>query len=530
MFDQLVSTARSAGRGVAVGAWARVENAACARRLSAIGDVLEARLAAVGSAQRDQWCLDNWNAVACEVAAHHGVSLGVASHQLLVAMALRERLPRVAEAFGAGWVSFRVVNTIVTRTGLIKDPEVAAKVDAEIAGVVTDWGVLSQDKIDNAVDDCVQRYDPWAVRRTELHARGRRVTKTSDGGGTSTIEAVLFDHDAAAVDTRLDAIAQTVCAHDPRTLAQRRADALGALGHGADRLACLCGVTDCAAAEIVPSAVVINVITEERTLTDDTAAVLDGADPDGLSKPWSEMTLADAAADPPLRGPAHSPPAAVIGGAILPAPVLAAKAVTGATIRWITHPGAASPEPRYRPSAKLARFVRCRDMTCRFPGCREPADVCDVDHTIAYPVGPTCASNLKCLCRKHHLLVTFWGGPTGWRAEQRPDGTVIWTDPHGQTHVTRPGSFGLFPQLCRPTAPVTLNIARRAAARHRQPQSARGPAMPRRSRTRAQDRAHRITTERTRNRDAAGNRVKPVKRAAFTPRRRPLGEDDPPPF
>ena len=53
-------------------------------------------------------------------------------------------------------------------------------------------------------------------------------------------------------------------------------------------------------------------------------------------------------------------------------------------------------------------------MTCRFPGCDEPAHHCDIDHTIAYPAGPTQASNLKCLCRKHHLLKTFGG----WHDQQ----------------------------------------------------------------------------------------------------------------
>ena len=40
--------------------------------------------------------------MAAEVAAVHDVSLGVASHQLMLARALRERLPRVAEVFAAG--------------------------------------------------------------------------------------------------------------------------------------------------------------------------------------------------------------------------------------------------------------------------------------------------------------------------------------------------------------------------------------------------------------------------------------------
>jgi hypothetical protein len=128
----------------------------------------------------------------------------------------------------------------------------------------------------------------------EHRARGRHVDQTwSDGNGSSTIEAVLFDHDAAALDSRLDLMARGVCDSDPRTVDQRRADALGALGAGADRLVCGCGADDCAAAGTPASAVVINVIAEERSLTDDTPVVLDGEDPDRPTKPVREMTLAE---------------------------------------------------------------------------------------------------------------------------------------------------------------------------------------------------------------------------------------------
>ena len=116
-----------------------------------------------------------------------------------------------------------------------------------------------------------------------------------------------------------------------------------------------------------------------------------------------------------------------------------------AAIAEIVHPGQAPPEPRYRPSKKLADFVRCRDLTCRFPGCHEPATNCDLDHTIPWPYGPTQASNLKTVCRRHHLLKTFW---PGWQDRQYPDGTVQWTAPDGQVHVTTPGSRLPFPELC----------------------------------------------------------------------------------
>ena len=72
----------------------------------------------------------------------------------------------------------------------------------------------------------------------------------------------------------------------------------------------------------------------------------------------------------------------------------------------------------------------------------------------------------------------------------------MWTDPDGQTHLTRPGSYGLFPQLCRPTAPVVLSAAQRAAAAAIRAQPAHGLAMPRRRRTRDQNRAQRINAER----------------------------------
>ena len=127
-------------------------------------------------------------------------------------------------------------------------------------------------------------------------------------------------------------------------------------------------------------------------------------------------------------------------------------------------------------------------MTCRFPGCRAPATNCDVDHTIPWPCGPTAASNLKCLCRRHHLLKTFWGGESGWRDEQLEDGTVIWTAPDGRQHITTPGSRLLFPELSEPTATVVVTEVPRVRTA--------GLTMPRRKTTRAQDRAARIQRDR----------------------------------
>jgi hypothetical protein len=61
----------------------------------------------------------------------------------------------------------------------------------------------------------------------------------------------------------------------------------------------------------------------------------------------------------------------------------------------------------YRPSPAMDRFVRLRDVTCRWPGCHRPAHTCDLDHAVPWPQGQTRVENLLALCRRHHRLKTL---------------------------------------------------------------------------------------------------------------------------
>jgi hypothetical protein len=88
----------------------------------------------------------------------------------------------------------------------------------------------------------------------------------------------------------------------------------------------------------------------------------------------------------------------------------------------------------YRPPADLADFVMTRDRTCRFPGCRQPAHRCDLDHGTPYPTGETNPGNLCCLCRRHHRLKH----ETSWRFQRRPDGTILWNSPSGHRYLVEP--------------------------------------------------------------------------------------------
>ncbi|QIM21434.1 HNH endonuclease [Phycicoccus sp. HDW14] len=60
------------------------------------------------------------------------------------------------------------------------------------------------------------------------------------------------------------------------------------------------------------------------------------------------------------------------------------------------------------------------------------ARFCDLDHVRPWPLGPTAATNLLCLCRRHHRLKQS----PGWRLRLAPDGTATWTDPTGRLRTT----------------------------------------------------------------------------------------------
>ncbi|MCP9274803.1 HNH endonuclease signature motif containing protein [Mycolicibacterium arenosum] len=211
------------------------------------------------------------------------------------------------------------------------------------------------------------------------------------------------------------------------------------------------------------------------------------------------------APDPPSEGESCGTPATpapcgytaiIAGGSVLPAALLADLCRMGASVRTVAQPEDLSAEVRYRPSIATQRLVRARDMTCRFLGCDHPAEYADLDHTVPYgrPGGLTHPGNIATLCRKHHLLKTFWVGDGGWSELQLDDGTIVWTSPSGLKHRAPPGSRIYFPNW-DPTTPLPDTPTPVVT----EPPPGRDLRMPQRRRTRAQQRAATIAAERRRN-------------------------------
>lgn len=470
MFDEAAMLAR-------VREATRTEARAAAERLVAVGELFVSRCRRFGECA--DWSADAWQVVAAQVAATLNCSVALGSSYLRYALAMRDRLPQVGGVFLAGDIDYRAFQTIVFRTDLVTDVDVLAKVDARVAALVSRRPSLTRGGLANAVDQVVASVDADAVRRAADAAADRYVDVLANESGMAWVEGNVIATAGQAFDRRLDALADTVCPADPRSRRQRRADALEAMAAGAARLACRCGSPECAGSSRAASNVVIHLVADQST----------------------------------VAGTGSRP--AVLAGrqGLIPAEVVAELAASARLVP-LSPPTVA--EDRYMPSPKLADFVRCRDLTCRAPGCDRPAPDCDVDHTIPHADGgPTHASNLKLLCRVHHLLKTFWG----WRDEQLPDGTVIWRLPGGHTYVTTPGSALLFPSLCAPTGDAPIRPARGGERC-----GERTAMMPLRAKTRTQNRAHRVAAERNHNR-----RTRLAARGAATGAPAPDAED-PPPF
>lgn len=248
MFDTDASSqAAEAFRGIddagvagAITAAAREQNAACARELAAIGE-LYARRAPEADIDRANWAVDGHANVVAEVSAALGISRGRARGLLRYAIDLRERLPRVAEVFARGDIDFRLMATLVSRTELVEDPVLIAKLDAAVAKHAHRWMRLSKPKLIERIDMWVARFDPAGRRMPGQGNDDRYVEIGPVESGLAGIWAQLRAPDGAALDQKLDALAATVCRDDPRTKRQRRADAFGALAAGLDALRCECG-------------------------------------------------------------------------------------------------------------------------------------------------------------------------------------------------------------------------------------------------------------------------------------------------
>lgn len=192
---------------------------------------------------------------------------------------------------------------------------------------------------------------------------------------------------AQTVAMRLREMSMQVCASDPRTMPQRRADALVALADGSGQLRCQCGRGARCPKYGVP-----------------------------IERPRRPLIQIGIPADT-LLGIQESPAFLAGYGPIDAA--LARILAEHARIQVIPEqsdiddPTTAEEAAQWRPTPRLEREVRAVDGMCRFPGCAMPAAESELDHNHPFDHerpsrgGPTARTNLAVLCGRHHRLKTL---------------------------------------------------------------------------------------------------------------------------
>jgi hypothetical protein len=324
----------------------------------------------------------------------------------------------------------------------------------------------------------VQRLDPEGCERRVRDAVARRkVTARENEPGLTRITADVPTAHGAGIIDRIRAMATEL--HDQNTTTKADAEAAAA---------------DVAAQKAAAQKAAAQKAAADAAATDDAAVKADGADAAGAGTAeagtseasadaedvdadavvFDERThtqiMADVFCDLLLTGhthghgttdagrdavntivptvqvtiPATTLAGATVGGAAVdgfgPIDTDTARHLAGVAKAWVrvfTDPCSGIPisVDRYRPSKKQKLFLQVRDRHCRFPGCRRPAQTCDIDHTIPYAQGgPTCLCNLEHFCTRHHTVKH----DTAWSVEQLPGGILRFTAPTRRVHTTRP--------------------------------------------------------------------------------------------
>ncbi|WP_305852265.1 HNH endonuclease signature motif containing protein [Blastococcus sp. PRF04-17] len=438
-----------------------------------------------------EWAVD-------EVMARLTLSAQAAARLLEQSVILVELLPATLDACQAGVISWTHAVMLTEVLPVLTDPAVRAAVEARLLARAADKTVP---QLRAAARRAVLKADPNAALRRAARAIGDRQVQTHpgrDGVGSLTATGLSTPVLAACYRALQAYAAASRTPDDPRTQDQRMTDCLVDLILRPDAnhppvqiaLTLIAGVNTMSGGDDpgeldghpIPAAMVralaaalgllprtppppaepatTEPATTEPATTEPATTEPATTEPATTEPATTEAATTEPATTEPTATEATAEPAAraalaelldlraVTGTALAHLPALAVvDELTGQLLALTTAAGLRTgqaldppgPTPGYAPATALQKFVRARDRRCRFPGCRTPAIRCDLDHNQPWPLGPTSADNLCCLCRHHHRLSHQ---APGWRMQRRPDGGLQWTTPGGHTITTHPQPYG----------------------------------------------------------------------------------------
>jgi hypothetical protein len=380
-----------------------------------------------------------------EIASRLRITRRAADLKLAIALDLADRLPATRQALLEGRIDLSKARAIAEHTANLTEAERRRTVEER---VLRRAGSQTTSELRRSLLQAVAAVDSEAVVKRHARAKAERfLSKHLLPDGMAELTAVLPADDAMVVYTAADALARAADPDDPRPIDARRVDALVDL--------CRPVLSQCvqAAGSSTPSTgpqiagqpgdhAFVPAGTPSCTHMQGQAVDHAPTRPERRSRrrrlrrhrrggPHIQVTVAattllgldDLPGELAGYGPIPAEMARQIAGdpdstwrRILTDPVSGVLLDYGTTV--------------YRPPPALARHVIARDQVCCFPGCRQPAEYCDLDHRNPYPDGTTSEGNLGSLCRHHHRAKT----EGGWSWRRARDGTITWSAPTGHEY------------------------------------------------------------------------------------------------
>ena len=360
--------------------WERVIAHAQAQQLKAIVELAELRRHPSG--QLDDYVVD-------EIALALSISGAAAGQRMHLALDLTERLPSTLAALEGGEIDLLRARAISDGTRPLS-AEHAAQVEAQVLDRAREQNAP---QLRQSVKRAVLRVDPEGGRtRYQQRRKDRRIVLSPSDDGMAELLAYLPATAANAIYDTVNAYARRAAtAEDERTADQRRADAF------------------------------VDLMLGEAT------------------GPVAQVKVTVPMGS--LLGVGHEP-GELAGYGPIPAELAREIAADATWRRLVTDPISGSlldyGRTTYRPPAALADFVRARDKTCRFAGCRRPAEKCELDHRTEHPEGPTSDENLDALCAHHHQLKHH----SKWLGCRLTNGDYNWLSPAGQYYICKAEPVG----------------------------------------------------------------------------------------
>ena len=347
-----------------------------------------------------------------EIASTLNLAPVTAQSRIDVARVLTQHLPATCSALSNGEISSAQATVIAKESASL----IRRGIDADQLRYLESTAIAYSEfhtpsQVTNKLRSIVAKMEPAEFEVDAAQAvEGRRVTLTAQPHGMAQILALLPAAEAQTIWLAIDKLARADRDSDPATISTESA------------------LPEFIAAQIEP-------LTLDQLRADALATIarkfLSTTSDENLAH-GRPVTLNLTLDLPTLLGLQENP-GILVGYGEIPASVARLLASDAKWRRFITDPISGNlldyGRSAYEPPQGLVDFIVARDRRCRFPGCRQPARVCDLDHAIPWEEGGrTSKENLGLLCRRHHRMKTHGG----WSLTSFEDGSCQWSSPEGR--------------------------------------------------------------------------------------------------